>query len=67
MPAYIAKGFEFTTVVLADAEAARYNNEADTTLLYTIVSRATRHLHIVTTNVLPPGLAQIDASLFTKG
>ncbi|OCS84570.1 HelD family protein [Caryophanon latum] len=67
MPAYMAKGFEFTTVVLADAEAARYNNEADTTLLYTIVSRATRHLHIVTTNVLPAALAQIDASLFTKG
>ena len=67
MPAYMAKGFEFTTVVLADAEAERYYTEADATLLYTIVSRATRHLHIVTTTQLPNVLAQIDNTLYVWG
>lgn len=66
MPAYMAKGFEFTTVVLADALDTRYYTEADTTLLYTIVSRATRQLYVVTTALLPNVLARIDATLYTK-
>lgn len=65
MPGYMAKGFEFTTVVLADAYAVTYQSEADETLLYTIVSRATRKLFILTNDVekLPPSLDKVDKNL----
>ena len=65
MPGYMAKGFEFTTVVLADAEAETYKSEADETLLYTIVSRATRKLFLLTNDVenLPPSLWKVDKNL----
>ena len=65
MPGYMAKGFEFTTVVLADAESETYHSEADETLLYTIVSRATRKLFLLTNNVenLAPALDKVDKTL----
>ena len=66
MPGYMAKGFEFTTVVLVDAESTTYQNDADATLLYTIVSRATRKLFILTSDVesLPQSFKNIDEKLF---
>ena len=65
MPGYMAKGFEFTTVVLADAESETYHSEADETLLYTIVSRATRKLFLLTNNVenLASALDKVDKTL----
>ncbi len=65
MPGYMAKGFEFTTVVLADAELTSYQSEADETLLYTIVSRATRKFFMLTNDIanLPSSLNKIDKTL----
>lgn len=67
MPGYMAKGFEFTTVVLADADSSMYQSQADETLLYTIVSRATRKLFILTNavNNLPQSLNKIDKKMVT--
>ena len=66
MPGYMAKGFEFTTVVLVDAESTTYQNDADATLLYTIVSRATRKLFVLTNNLenLPQSFKNVDEKLF---
>lgn len=63
MPAYMAKGFEFSTVVLADADATIYTDK-DELLLYTIVSRATRKLYIVSTHTLPVPLACIPEAYY---
>lgn len=66
MPGYMAKGFEFTTVVLADADSTTYRTEMDAFLLYTIASRATRKLFIITPSVqeLPKALLAINKDLF---
>ncbi|MEO4054651.1 RNA polymerase recycling motor HelD [Solibacillus sp. CAU 1738] len=64
MPGYMAKGFEFTTVVLADADATVYSEAMDAYLLYTIASRATRQLAFVTTGELPHCIQQIDEQLY---
>ena len=60
MPGYMAKGFEFTTVVLADANSHVYHEEMDAYLLYTIASRATRKLFLLTDGLLPKALALIQ-------
>jgi DNA helicase II / ATP-dependent DNA helicase PcrA len=66
MPGYMAKGFEFTTVVVADATAAVYNGSADDTLLYTIASRATRKLFFLSDvgQRIPQAIEKIDANLY---
>lgn len=66
MPGYMAKGFEFTTVVLADADANVYAEEMDAFLLYTIASRATRKLFLLTRGQLPKALAQIAPHHYCK-
>lgn len=66
MPGYMAKGFEFTTVVLADANAHVYHEEMDAYLLYTIASRATRRLFLLTDGVLPKALAHIGEQYYRK-
>ena len=66
MPGYMAKGFEFTTVVLADADARTYHEEMDAYLLYTIASRATRQLFFLTAGDLPKALAQVDEQYYRK-
>ena len=66
MPGYMAKGFEFTTVVLADADATNYSEKADETLLYTIASRATRKLFLIKgkSTQLPEAITKMNAQLF---
>jgi DNA helicase II / ATP-dependent DNA helicase PcrA len=66
MPGYMAKGFEFTTVVLADADAKNYNGKADETLLYTIASRATRKLFMIKgkSTRLPEAITKMNKKLF---
>lgn len=66
MPGYMAKGFEFTTVVLADANAHVYAEDMDAYLLYTIASRATRKLFLLTEGTLPKAIAQIGEHFFRK-
>ena len=65
MPGYMAKGFEFTTVVLADANAVTYHEDMDAYLLYTIASRATRRLFLIVEGQLPKAIAAIPRGLFT--
>lgn len=68
MPGYMAKGFEFTTVVLADADRMNYSERADETLLYTIASRATRKLFLIkeASTDLPKAIARINENLYRK-
>lgn len=66
MPGYMAKGFEFTTVVIADANRAVYGEEMDAYLLYTLASRATRQLFLLTDGTLPKALAHIDEQYYRK-
>lgn len=66
MPGYMAKGFEFTTVVIADANRAVYGDEMDAYLLYTLASRATRQLFLLTDGTLPKALAHIDEQYYRK-
>lgn len=66
MPGYMAKGFEFTTVLVADANAHVYKEEMDAYLLYTIASRATRQLFLVTDGILPKALAHIGEQYYRK-
>ncbi|MEK4530364.1 RNA polymerase recycling motor HelD [Solibacillus sp. FSL K6-1554] len=66
MPGYMAKGFEFTTVLVADANAHAYREEMDAYLLYTIASRATRHLFLVTDGTMPKALAHIKEQYYRK-
>ncbi|MBD8032715.1 HelD family protein [Solibacillus merdavium] len=66
MPGYMAKGFEFTTVVVADANAEVYTEKMDAYLLYTMTSRATRQLFFVTGGILPKALAHIGEQYYRK-
>ncbi|MGN7476963.1 HelD family protein [Solibacillus silvestris] len=66
MPGYMAKGFEFTTVVVADATDHVYAEEMDAYLLYTIASRATRQLFLITDGTLPKALAHIGEQYYRK-
>ena len=66
MPGYMAKGFEFTTVVVADANAEVYTEKMDAYLLYTMASRATRQLFFVTGGTLPKALAHIGEQYYRK-
>ncbi|MEK3764491.1 RNA polymerase recycling motor HelD [Solibacillus sp. FSL K6-4121] len=66
MPGYMAKGFEFTTVVVADANAGVYTEKMDAYLLYTMASRATRQLFFVTGGTLPKALAHIGEQYYRK-
>ncbi|TDM00676.1 HelD family protein [Macrococcus carouselicus] len=47
MPNYMSKGFEFTYVFILDYDL--YDKDKDKFLLYTVASRATRHLYLVET------------------
>ncbi|MDB4868939.1 MAG: helicase, partial [Cohnella sp.] len=44
LPSYLAKGIEFDAVIVWDASAARYGQERDRKLLYTVCTRA---LHVL--------------------
>lgn len=66
MPGYMAKGFEFTSVVLADANAKTYNEEMDAYLLYTIASRATRKLFLLVDGEWPKMIQHIPVELFER-
>lgn len=64
MPGYMAKGFEFTTVLIADADQSIYDGTNDKFLLYTMVSRATRNLIIFYHIELTEALKQIQKDLY---
>ena len=64
MPGYMSKGFEFTTVVVADADHKNYSTDLDAYFLYTMTSRATRKLFVFYTDILAPVLQLIDRSLY---
>ena len=65
MPGYMAKGFEFTTVLIADANQETYVPPQDAYLLYTMTSRATRKLIILYTNILAEPIKKVDGELYT--
>ncbi|MBU9713173.1 UvrD-helicase domain-containing protein [Bacillus tamaricis] len=47
LPAYLAKGIEFDTVVIYDASDKQYGREMDRKLFYTACTRAMHHLHLI--------------------
>ncbi|WP_276354593.1 RNA polymerase recycling motor HelD [Cohnella caldifontis] len=46
LASYLAKGIEFDAVVVWDASAARYGQDRDRKLLYTVCTRALHALHV---------------------
>ncbi|MER2261510.1 MAG: RNA polymerase recycling motor HelD [Psychrobacillus sp.] len=64
MPGYMAKGFEFTTVLIADADQSIYAGSYDKFLLYTMASRATRNLIIFYYTELAESLKLIPKDLY---
>ncbi len=46
LPSYLAKGIEFDAVIVWDASEARYGQERDRKLLYTVCTRALHALHV---------------------
>ncbi len=64
VPAYLAKGLEFDAVIMWDASAANYHDEADRQLVYTICSRAMHQLMITVTGTPSPLFNRVDPSLY---
>ena len=64
VPAYLAKGLEFDAVIMWDASAANYHDEADRQLVYTICSRAMHRLMITVTGTPSPLFNRVDPSLY---
>ena len=64
MPGYMAKGFEFTTVLIADPDQSIYAGSYDKFLLYTMASRATRNLIIFYYTELAESLKLIPKDLY---
>jgi DNA helicase-2/ATP-dependent DNA helicase PcrA len=65
LPAYLAKGLEFDSVLIHNAGAAVYGRENERKLLYTACTRALHTLFIFYTGSLTPLLSGIDPELYT--
>jgi DNA helicase II / ATP-dependent DNA helicase PcrA len=63
IPAYLAKGIEFDTVIIYDASA--YGDESDRTIFYTACTRAMHELDILYTGRLNEFIQEVDAKLYT--
>lgn len=54
MPVYLAKGLEFDTVLVCDADSAHYQTEDDKRLLYVASTRALHRLNLFYTGDISP-------------
>jgi DNA helicase-2/ATP-dependent DNA helicase PcrA len=66
IPAYLAKGVEFDAVLLYDASADVYGQEAQRKLFYTACTRAMHRLMLYSTGEWTPFLLETDSSLYEK-
>ena len=64
VPSFLAKGLEFDSVIVWDANAENYQSHRDEQLLYTICSRAMHRLLVVAKGQLSPLIAKIPESLY---
>ncbi|MCP1158311.1 MULTISPECIES: RNA polymerase recycling motor HelD [Bacillus] len=63
IPAYLAKGIEFDTVIIYDASA--YDHESDRTIFYTACTRAMHELDILYTGRKNDFILEVDPKLYT--
>ncbi|UZH05067.1 RNA polymerase recycling motor HelD [Heyndrickxia coagulans] len=66
IPSYLAKGLEFDSVIVLDASASVYKDEAERTLLYTVGTRAMHHLALVSNGPVTPLLDKVPETLYVK-
>ncbi|WP_105956418.1 RNA polymerase recycling motor HelD [Apilactobacillus quenuiae] len=64
IPSYLAKGLEFDSVVMWDASAEQYGDEADRQLVYTICTRAMHELTIIAEKQLSPIFDNVPKELY---
>jgi DNA helicase-2/ATP-dependent DNA helicase PcrA len=64
VPVYLAKGLEFDTVVIANADQEVYGREPDRQLLYTACTRALHQLFIFYENQLTSFITAVDRQLY---
>ncbi|MFB5661243.1 RNA polymerase recycling motor HelD [Alteribacillus sp. HJP-4] len=64
IPAYLAKGIEFDTVIIYNASSQIYGEESLRRLFYTACTRAMHHLHIYSVGEPSPFLRNIRAEKF---
>ena len=59
MPIYLAKGLEYDTVIVYEANRENYNEAADKQLLYIAATRALHRLALCYTGELSPFLSEV--------
>jgi DNA helicase-2/ATP-dependent DNA helicase PcrA len=63
-PAYLAKGLEFDSVLIPNADSSNYGSETDRHLLYTICTRALHRLILFHYGELSPLISAFDPQLY---
>lgn len=66
MPSYLAKGLEFDTVLVVDADNAHYHTGYDRHLLYTICTRALHRLELFYSGEISPFITAIPEELYCR-
>lgn len=64
IPAYLAKGLEFDSVLIVNADKFSYGQETDRHMLYTICTRALHRLIICFNGVLTPLISVVNPHLY---
>ncbi|PYZ96790.1 helicase [Alteribacter lacisalsi] len=64
IPAYLAKGIEFDAVILYDASAENYAEEAERNLFYTACTRAMHELYLLTPGKRSHLMDDVDETAF---
>lgn len=64
IPSFLAKGLEFDSVIIWDANAQKYAEEDERQLLYTVCSRAMHALCLVGVQTMTPLLDQVPTDLY---
>ena len=64
IPSFLAKGLEFDSVIIWDANAEKYAQEDERQLLYTICSRAMHALSVIGVQTMTPLLDQVPTDLY---
>lgn len=64
IPSFLAKGLEFDSVIIWDANAQKYAEEDERQLLYTVCSRAMNALCLVGVQTMTPLLDQVPTDLY---
>ncbi|MGE6753899.1 RNA polymerase recycling motor HelD [Rossellomorea sp. NPDC071047] len=66
IPAYLAKGIEFDTVILYDASARSYGDESLSRLFYTACTRAMHELQLFSVGEPSPFFEHVEAELYNR-